>query len=116
MHPMHLLFIESAPGIRQHHTALQRKQKFLSSRLQQHGLQEVQVVLQLPQGTGTALFLLNRIDEVRATGIFCSRDPMDDGGFEEKQKVLSQKRVDAVKQACRLDFLTGQGVPSATTC
>lgn len=57
MHPMHLLLIESAPGIRQHRTALQRKQKFLSSRLQEHGLQDVQVVLRLPQGTGTALFL-----------------------------------------------------------
>ena len=32
------------------------------------------------------IFRLNRIDEVRATGIFCSWDPIDDGGFEEKQK------------------------------
>lgn len=32
------------------------------------------------------IFRLNRIDEVRPTGIFCSWDPMDDGGFEEKQK------------------------------
>ncbi len=32
------------------------------------------------------IFRLSRIEEVRFTGISCTWDPMDDGGFEEKQK------------------------------
>lgn len=32
------------------------------------------------------IFRLSRIAEVHTTGISCSWDPMDDGGFEEKQK------------------------------
>ena len=32
------------------------------------------------------IFRLNRIEQVRPTGILCTWDPMDDGGFEEKQR------------------------------